>query len=125
MLGASEPIAQHGEEALILHVGWGIEIGGKSSHGFLVDLEEETVLAAEVLENRAFGDVQFGGDIADACRMVSLLGKMAHRRIDDAGSLCLGARARGNLVSVTRWTDHAAGNSAHWLTSSHGTIPKN
>ena len=123
MLGAHQPVAQNFEESALAHFGGSIEIAGKRTDRLLVSLKEQAVLAAKMLENRTLGDPQDRGDIAHPGGVVALLGKMAHRGVDDLAALALRTRPRRHVTVAGRRND-AAANSAHSLTSSQETLPK-
>src|SRR5512132_1198942 len=124
MLGPLEPVAEHAEKSESLYLRGGIEVSRKRAHRLLVDLEEQAVLAAKVLEDRALGDIQLRSDVSHPGRVISLFSEVAHGRIDDPGTLCLRTGAGWNLIAITGRSNKTAGDSAHRLTSSHGTIPK-
>src|SRR5262249_20776915 len=58
----SEPITHNLEESLLANFRGSIEIFRKRTNGALVDLEEESVFAAEVLKDGALGDAERRGD---------------------------------------------------------------
>src|SRR5262249_11798450 len=87
-------------------------------------LEEQAILAAEVLEDRPLGDTQGGGDIADARGVVPLLGEIAHSGFDDFGPLAFRARPR-RWMTIPRTTNNIASDPSHDLTSSHDNLQEN
>ena len=90
-----------------------IEIGGEGADGSFVDLEEQTVLADEMLEDRAFGDAKLGRYVGDAGGVITLLGEVAHGDVDDARAFRFRARTGRDIVAVAWWTDQTAADSAH------------
>ena len=86
---------------MLAHFSRSIKIARKRTHGFLVDLEEQAVFAAEMLEDGTLGDAEGGGDVTDTGGVVSLLGKMAHSGVNNAGPLAFGTRPWRHMA-VTR-----------------------
>ena len=84
VLGARQPVTHDFPKPFCLHFRRAIEVGGKGTHRLDVDLEEQSVFAAEVLEDGAFGDAELLRDIADARLVVSVLGEVLHGSFDDA-----------------------------------------
>jgi hypothetical protein len=123
MFGTCQPVTEYIEEALLANLGWGIEISWECPNCLFVDLEEQAVLTAEMLEDGTLRNAEFGGDIADSRGVVPLLGEVAHGCIDNPGAFRLGTRARRNVVPILRGTDQTAGNSTHEidLESRHNT----
>jgi hypothetical protein len=115
VLGPSQPIPQDCEEALVADLCGDVQVGRKSSNGLLVDLEEQAVLAAEVLKHRSLGDTQLSSNVTYAGGMIALLGEVPHRGIDDPGTLGLGSGTGRNMTAILRWTGKATGNSTHDL----------
>ena len=113
MFGADQPIIENIEEAGGAHVGGRIQIFREGAHGAFVDLEEQAVFAAEVLEDGTFGDAECGGNVADAGGLVTVLGEVLHGSVDDAGALGFGPGTGRVLTHVTRRCDGIAGDSAH------------
>src|SRR5579863_4368076 len=74
-----------------------------------------------MLEDRALGNAQARGNVSHPRGVVALLGKMAHGRIDDPGSLAFGTGPRSH-VPITRRRNQAAADPTHRLTSGHGTV---
>ena len=120
---AHQPVAQHFEESALPHIRGRVEVARERTHGFLVDFEKQSILAAEMLKDRSLGDAERGRDIADPGGVIALLGKMAHGSINDSGSLAFGPGPGGH-AAVTRRRDETASNSTHSLTSSHKTLQK-
>src|SRR4029434_2045884 len=110
---ADQPITKNFEEPLRLNLLGCVEVGWKRPNRFLVHLKKQAVFAAEMLEDRTFGDTELRSDVAHAGGVVSLLSKMPHGSIDDPGTLCVRARARRNVRTVTWWTGQAGRNAAH------------
>ena len=102
MLGADQPVAQHFEEASLRELRGGRRDIWRRTNGALVDFEEQSVLAAEVLEDGTLGDAERDGDVADAGGVITVLGEMLSGGFDDAAALCLGARASGGLALIER-----------------------
>src|SRR5215467_4987327 len=113
MFGADEPVPQHGEESVLLHIGGRIQVSGKRAHGLLVDLEKKSVLAPEMLKDRTLRDAQFGRDVADSRGMVTLLGKVARGHVNDAGALGFRSRTHGWAAHVPGRTRHTASYATH------------
>ena len=103
---------QHSEETKLADLGGHSEIRSKGINCSLISFEEQSILAAKVLENRALRYTQAGSNVADSGRMIALLGKMTHGRIDNLRSLIFGARP-WRQVSIARGRDQAAADSAH------------
>jgi hypothetical protein len=103
---------QHSEETKLPDLGGHSQIRSKGINRSLVSFEKQTILAAKVLENRALCYTQSGGNIPDSGRVIALLGKMTHGRIDNLRSLIFGARP-WRQVSISRGRDQAAADSAH------------
>src|SRR5580692_4732721 len=122
MFGADGPIVENLEEAGGAHVGGHVQIFRKRTHGTFVDFEKEAVLAAEVLEDRAFGDAQGGRHIAHARRVIAILRKISHGGVDNAGTFGLRPRPGGVAAYVVRRLKSVACNSTHVMTPSHGSI---
>ena len=89
VFGADQPVAEHFEETGRANFRGRVQIFGKRANCALIDLEEQTVLAAEVLEDGTLGDAERDGNVADACGVISMLGKMLRGRFDDAGAFRL------------------------------------
>src|SRR5580698_2043445 len=113
MFGADEPVVKNIEESRGANFGRSVEIFGEGAHGAFVDFEEQAVLAAEMLEDRTFGDAKCRGDIADAGGVITILREMLHGGFDDAGALGLRTGAGREVARVTRRGDGIAGDSAH------------
>ena len=113
MLGSHQPVAQHFEEAGRANFRGRVQIFGKRSNGAFVDLEEKTVLAAEVLEDGTLGDAERDGDIADAGGVITMLREMLRGGFDDSAAFRLRSGARGGLALVLRRGNPVAGNSWH------------
>ena len=113
MLGSGKPVAQDFEESPVPDLLRSVEIGGEGADGFFVDLEEQTVLADEMLEDRAFGDAKLGRYVGDAGGVITLLGEVAHGDVDDARAFRFRARTGRDIVAVAWWTDQTAADSAH------------
>src|SRR5580658_711081 len=111
MLGPREPIMQNREKATSSNF-WGrIQIFRKRAYGALVDLEEQTILAAEVLEDRALRDSKTRRDIAYTSRVITVLGEMLHSSFDNAAALGVGARTRRGNSMVKRRRCSITGDS--------------
>ena len=82
-------------------------------NGFLVDLEEQSILAAEVLEDGPFGDAKCQRDVSDAGGVISVLGKMLGGRFDDAAAFGLRTRTEFRLALIKGWSDAVACDSRH------------
>src|SRR4030067_269469 len=79
-----------GPQALVPTVLRRVEPCGQRGHGPAVGGEEQTGLAAEVLEDRALRDAELAGHVLDPRALVAMLGEVAHRGVDD--ELLLGGR---------------------------------
>ena len=69
-------------------------VAGQRPHRFFVRFEEQTILAAEMLEHGALCDPQFIGHIADSRFLKSALGEVPHCNINDLRTLHGRAGAR-------------------------------
>src|SRR4029077_3333778 len=58
MLVTRQPIPQHFEESTLTHLRRSVKISRKRTHRLLVNFKEKSVLAAEMLEYRSFGNTQ-------------------------------------------------------------------
>jgi hypothetical protein len=96
VLRADEPIAQDFEKSCFAHFQRNVQILRKRAHCPFVHLEEQCVLAAEVLENRALSDSEGEGDIGDPRIFIAMLSEMPGGGVDDAPAL--GFRTRMYLV---------------------------
>ena len=89
MLGAHQPVAQHFEKSGAADFGRRIQIFWEASHRPFVDFEEQSVFAAEVLEDGTLGDAEGDSDVTDSGRVISMLGEMLGGDFDDASALRL------------------------------------
>src|SRR5215472_2062610 len=113
MFGTKKPIAEDLKESLLTNFGRRVEILGKGTNRQFVNLEEEAILAAEVLEDRTLGNTQTGGDITDAHGVISMLSKMLRRGFDDACALGLRSWPQLGVPLVKRRRDAITGNPRH------------
>ena len=75
-----------------------------------------------MLKDGALGDSERNGDITDPGRVITMLGKMLGRGLDDAAPFDLRARPGWGLTLIVRWGDAIAGDSGHRMTISHDRI---
>src|SRR6266478_12499 len=115
VLGLDQPIAQDFEEAQVSHIRRDVQVSWKGSNRLLVDLEEQAVLAAEVLKHRSLGDSELGGNVTHTGRVVTLFGEVAHGGVDDSGAFGLRAGTRRNVAAIFGGTGKATGNFGHDL----------
>ena len=102
---------QHREKATGSNL-WGrIQIFRKRAHGALVDLEEQTILAAEMLEDRTLRDAKTRSDITHSSRVITVLGEMQHSSFDNAAAFGVGARTRRPNRMVERRRCSITGDS--------------
>src|ERR1700677_2334724 len=113
MFGAHQPIIKNLEKPSGTYFCRRIEILGKRTHSLFIDLEEKTVLAAKMLEDRSLGDAERNSHVANAGGMVTVFRKVLHGRIDNAGALGLRTRSWRRVAHITRWINRIAGNSTH------------
>ena len=93
VFSAYQPVTQHFEKSGLTNFRRGVEVAGKRAYRALVDFEKQSVFAAEVLKDRTFGDAKRGRDVANSCRMVSMLREMTRGGFDNAVALRLRTRA--------------------------------
>jgi hypothetical protein len=91
VLGSLQPEGDRREEPLVERPLRRVEPRRQRRHRVLVDLEEQTRLRAEVLEDRALRDRELRRDVFDPSALIPVLGEMPHRASDDALSLREGA----------------------------------
>src|ERR1700722_4341469 len=113
MLGTHQPVTQHFEKPGRANFSGRIQILGKRSHGAFIDFEEQSILAAEVLEDGPFGNAEAYGDVPDASGVIPMLGKMMSSGLNDSGPFCLRAGAGLALPLIERRRNAIAGNSWH------------
>src|ERR1700757_1701979 len=113
MFGAGQPVAQNFEKSLRAHFIRDVQILGEGADGAFVDFKEQSVFAAEMLEDRTLGDPQVSGNVTDARIVISMLGEMLGGGFNDARTL--GFRAGPELgLALVKWRgDAIAGDSGH------------
>src|SRR4051812_26521232 len=112
MFGTHQPVTQHLKKTAVSNISRGIKVARKRADGLFVDLEKQSVLAAEVLKDRPFGDTECSRNVSDPRRVITLLGKMAHSGIDDSGSFAF-RTGPWRHATVARGRNQAASNSTH------------
>jgi len=113
VFGAGQPVSQDREESFLADFRGYIEIFRKGADSAFVNFEEQSVFAAEVLEDGTFGDAQGNSNISDPGGMVAVLGEMQSCGLDNATALRLGAGTRFELALIERRCSAIAGYSWH------------
>src|ERR1700722_8168022 len=96
-LGARQPVPQYFEESAIADLSRRIQIARKRPRGPLVNLQEQSVLAAEMLENGSLGNIQCRGQVTDARRVIAVFGEMAHGGVHNLVSLAFRTWTRRHI----------------------------
>ena len=94
VLAPLQPIPEGGEEALRAHRRGRVLVARQRLHRALVGGQEEALLAAEVLEDRALGDPQLGRHVLDAGGLVPGLREAPHGGGEDALAFLAGRAGR-------------------------------
>ena len=84
-----QPVAHHRKEARILDLGGDVEIRRQRAQRGFVGLEEQPILAAEMLEDRTFGNAQLVCHVTHASGFVAVVGEVTHRGIENQRALLL------------------------------------
>src|SRR5882672_321885 len=113
MFGASEPVTEHFEKSLLLHLGRSLHVFRERPHSLFVRFKKQTVFALKMLEDGTFGDAQFGGDVLDAGGAVAVLGEVTDGYFNDSSAFGLRTRTWFSLRPQLRRLGQAAGYSIH------------
>ena len=113
MFGADQPIIQDIEKSSGANWDGCVQIFWERMHRSLVDFEKEAIFTTKMLEDGTLCNTERGGHVAHPGGMVSVLSKMLHGDIDDAGTLHCRARPLHGVRRVAWWIDGADSNFAH------------
>ena len=113
ILRAPQPVPEQLKKSPLLRRCRSLHIFWKRLHRLFVRLEEQSILALEVLEDRPFGDTELRGNIFHPRRVVAALRKMPDRYLHDPCSFRFRSRARLRVPPQLRWFRQTTCNSFH------------
>src|SRR5208282_2006622 len=116
ILCAPQPVPQHLEKSPFQSRCRSLHVFRKRLHRLLVRLEEQSVLALEVLEHRPLGNAQLRRNIFHPRRAIPALGKMPYRRLHNPRPLRFRARTRLPVPPHLHRLRQTARNSFHGRT---------